>query len=94
MFHPCLPENHDWAPIHGWSARYKCSICYSVGYRGVVVELEGKRHLILEYRCTECHGPTTLKQKPCPICQPREPRKPSEPSRPRRTLRDFDRLRG
>jgi hypothetical protein len=34
---------HDWTPIDGWTARYRCTVCFVVGYkpRVVTVGVEG-----------------------------------------------------
>lgn len=33
---PCA-GNHDWEPIPQWYGRYKCRVCFAVGYRGTVL---------------------------------------------------------
>jgi hypothetical protein len=50
---------HDWQPIPGWYARYRCSICHAVGAKfGVVQGKHCKRSMeIHPYRCgARCGG--------------------------------------
>jgi hypothetical protein len=34
-----LSHQHDWQPINGWTARYRCKGCRVVGYRPRIVTL-------------------------------------------------------
>jgi hypothetical protein len=72
---PCtFSTQHDWQPIDGWCARYRCKECRIVGYRPRVVTLgvEGGpfgRIAITPYVCgatrdgERCGGPAEWKQK-------------------------------
>jgi len=52
--------DHDWQPIPGWYARYRCSICQVIGCKfGVVVApyRERRSNRIAPYRCeAKCGG--------------------------------------
>ena len=49
---------HDWQPIPGWYARYRCSICHVIGYKpGAVHPQHARRIAIVPYRCeAQCGG--------------------------------------
>ena len=75
---PCKPKEHDWKP-GGGMGRYRCSVCFALGYRGIVnqaqisggesyvrAERSQKRlHAIIEYRCKtkDCKAPA-VNRKP------------------------------
>jgi hypothetical protein len=49
---------HDWQPIAGWYARYRCAICRAVGYKAGAVHPQHARSMaIVPYRCeATCAG--------------------------------------
>ena len=50
---------HDWQPIDGWYARYRCTRCLAIGCKfGVVVGLHGghRSFEIQPYRCEAVRG--------------------------------------
>src|ERR1700730_16254840 len=56
-----LSHQHDWPPIDGWCARYRCKGCRIVGYRPRVVTLgvDGGpygRTAITPYVCASTRG--------------------------------------
>ncbi len=61
-------DKHDWQPISGWSARYRCSKCKAIGHKeNVTVRYDGtkkpKRGLgVVEYRCQKkgCDAPAQV----------------------------------
>jgi len=69
---PCTTD-HTWTPIPNWRARYKCSNCYAIGYKGIAVAGKYRKPgEMYEYKCPKCHGPTTVYKggaKPCPNCR-------------------------
>jgi hypothetical protein len=50
--------NHDWQPIPGWRARYRCSKCNVIGAKFGIVPGSRSHSLAIEpYRCGErCDG--------------------------------------
>lgn len=84
MWTPCEEDSHNWQPIPNWMARYKCSKCYTIGFKGVIQPRFYKTSQMYEYKCKKCKGPTTVYKgktaKPCPNC-----RGSSALSRPKRT---------
>jgi hypothetical protein len=55
---------HDWQPIQGWYARYRCSRCRVIGYKPGAVRPQNARSVeITPYRCEvrregeRCAGP-------------------------------------
>ena len=71
---PCRTAEHTWTPIPNWMARYKCSDCYALGYKGIAVSGKFRNPTqMYEYKCPKCHGPTTAYKKrktgPCPNCR-------------------------
>lgn len=68
---PCA-DDHDWQPIQGWYARYRCDKCRVVAYKKLVTRSTRNRHknvLMHPYKCPKCHGPTTQKSAACPSCK-------------------------
>lgn len=61
MWSACDDDKHDWQHIPEWTARYKCTACGVLGYRGAVLATASRATsgLIISYRCPDCHGPTT-----------------------------------
>jgi hypothetical protein len=54
--HACA---HDWQPIDGWYARYRCTVCHVLGCKfGVVVGPHGghRSFEIKPYRCEAVRG--------------------------------------
>jgi hypothetical protein len=48
----CAHDAHDWQPIAGWYARYRCSICRVIGYKPCAVHPQHCRRTAIEpYRC-------------------------------------------
>jgi len=49
----CAHDAHDWQPIAGWYARYRCSICQVIGCKfGIVVARYRQRSTAIQpYRC-------------------------------------------
>jgi hypothetical protein len=49
---------HDWQPIEGWYARYRCARCRVIGYKPGAVHPGNPRGMaIVPYRCeSKCHG--------------------------------------
>lgn len=49
---------HDWQPIMGWYARYRCAICRVIGYKPGAVHTQHARSMaITPYRCeVRCGG--------------------------------------
>lgn len=48
---------HDWQPISGWYARYRCSSCHVIGCKlGVVDPRRGRGAEIEPYRCEVRRG--------------------------------------
>lgn len=60
------PKNcgHEWKPIKGWSARYRCKFCKAIGYkaRAATDNIVGNPGQIVTYICHKCRGPATLKK--------------------------------
>ena len=74
---PCK-TNHVWEPIPKWQGRYKCAVCFTLGYHKLVIAsdanfptgLHGKHERqILPYLCPKCHGPTTKRDNQCLVCR-------------------------
>lgn len=85
MWKPCSESAHEWESIFTWCGRYRCRVCLTIGYRGLVIGVHaGNRRMdILPYKCPKCHGPTTKWRRkrageyrvvdgaqPCPSCAP------------------------
>ena len=48
----CTHDAHDWQPISGWYARYRCSICRVIGRKpGAIHPQRGRSAAIEPYRC-------------------------------------------
>ena len=48
---------HDWQPIAGWYARYRCAVCRAVGYKPGAVHPQHARNMaIVPYRCEATCG--------------------------------------
>lgn len=48
---------HDWQPIVGWYARYRCSVCGVIGYKpGAVHPKHARSMAITPYRCEAKSG--------------------------------------
>jgi hypothetical protein len=50
-----VPHVHDWRPLCGWSARYRCAECFAIGYKKRAVMGFGA-NVILPYTCSKCDG--------------------------------------
>jgi hypothetical protein len=49
--------NHDWQPVEGWYARYRCSVCRVLGCKFGVIDSDRAGSTVIEpYRCEENHG--------------------------------------
>ena len=49
----CTHDAHDWQPISGWYARYRCSICRVIGRKpGAIHPQRGRSAAIEPYRLT------------------------------------------
>ena len=43
---------HDWQPIVGWYARYRCAVCRVIGYKpGAVHPRQSRSTAVVPYRC-------------------------------------------
>jgi hypothetical protein len=49
---------HDWQPIPGWYARYRCTLCHAIGCKFGVVQAKHvtRSNEIQPYRCEVRHG--------------------------------------
>jgi hypothetical protein len=52
----CAPDAHDWQPISGWYARYRCSICGVIGGKPGAIQPQRGRTAIEPYRCEAKRG--------------------------------------
>ena len=69
-------HEHQWTPIDGWYARYRCSECYVIGYRGVLVNdvaTSKKISAIIPYKCKKCDKLAVGKGKRDPYCSDHKP---------------------
>ena len=57
-----ISHEHDWHPVFGWSARYRCEDCKAFGYRRLVQKIyrddRTKNAEIVPYKChkKKCKG--------------------------------------